>query len=173
MLRHRWMKMSWMIPVLLRGSSFEKKYLQSVLIRSSTVDNWAVPCDFQQYCILTCVDSCESEQPPFKLRISLWCLVSRLTFIKYSSDKQRLWCAYVQADLSLCWSHIPHCWKSHVLAHISILLYVYYYWWFIIDYILTHTSIYLFRKQVVDSVDICSYFGPLGILSSDRKQNTA
>ena len=23
-----------------------------------------------------------------------------------------------QADLSLCWSHIPHCWKSHVAAQI-------------------------------------------------------
>ena len=21
---------------------------------------------------------------------------------------------YAQADLRLCWSHIPHCWKSHV-----------------------------------------------------------
>ena len=23
---------------------------------------------------------------------------------------------YEQAGLSLCWSHIPHCWKSHVTA---------------------------------------------------------
>ena len=23
-------------------------------------------------------------------------------------------CGYVQADLRLCWSHKPHCWKSHV-----------------------------------------------------------
>ena len=22
-----------------------------------------------------------------------------------------------QAGLSICWSHIPHCWKSHVAAH--------------------------------------------------------
>ena len=27
--------------------------------------------------------------------------------------------AYAQAGLSLCWSHIPHCWKSHVTAHIE------------------------------------------------------
>ena len=29
-----------------------------------------------------------------------------------------LWsdCAYVRADLSICWSHIPHFWKSHVMA---------------------------------------------------------
>ena len=24
---------------------------------------------------------------------------------------------FAQADLSLCWSHIPHCLKSHALAH--------------------------------------------------------
>ena len=24
----------------------------------------------------------------------------------------------MQAGLSLCWSHIPHCWKSHVTAHL-------------------------------------------------------
>ena len=23
-------------------------------------------------------------------------------------------CVYAQADLSRCWSHISHCWKSHV-----------------------------------------------------------
>ena len=27
----------------------------------------------------------------------------------------------MQAGLSLCWSHIPHCWKSHVAAHLSLL----------------------------------------------------
>ena len=26
---------------------------------------------------------------------------------------------YAQAGLSLCWSLIPHCWKSHVTAQIS------------------------------------------------------
>ena len=25
---------------------------------------------------------------------------------------------YAQAGLRLCWSNIPHCWKSHVVAHI-------------------------------------------------------
>ena len=24
----------------------------------------------------------------------------------------------MQADLRLCWSHIPLCWKSHVAAHL-------------------------------------------------------
>ena len=26
--------------------------------------------------------------------------------------------AYAQADLRLCWSHIPHFWKFHVVAHL-------------------------------------------------------
>ena len=85
---------------------------------------WAVAWDFQQFDILTSVDSEEPVQPPFKLRTSKRCSVSSLTLIEYSSDKQRLWsdCIYAQADLSLCWSHIPHCWKSHALAHIICLI---------------------------------------------------
>ena len=81
---------------------------------------WTVTCDFQQCGILTWIDSDEPVQPPLNLRSSKWCAFSSLTFIEYSSDKQRLWsdCAYAQADLRLCWSHIPHCWKSHVTAQI-------------------------------------------------------
>ena len=30
---------------------------------------------------------------------------------------------YAQAGLSLCWSHIPHCWKSHVMAHMMLVNY--------------------------------------------------
>ena len=76
--------------------------------------------DFQQCGILTSVDSYKHVLPPFKLRNSKWCSVSRLTVKKYSSDKQRLWsdCAYAQADLRLWWSHIPHCWKFHATAHL-------------------------------------------------------
>ena len=57
-------------------------------------------------------------QPPFELRNSKWCSVSSLTLIEYLSDYQRLRsdCAYAQADLRLCWLHIPYCWKSHALA---------------------------------------------------------
>ena len=29
---------------------------------------------------------------------------------------------YAQADLRLCWSHIPYCWKSHVTAQILVRL---------------------------------------------------
>ena len=85
---------------------------------------WAETCDFQQCGILTSVYSDEAMQPPFKLRNYKWCSVSSFTLKEYSSDKQRLWsdCAYAQAGLSFCWSHIPHCWKSHDVAHL-----VYYY----------------------------------------------
>ena len=81
---------------------------------------WASAWDFQQCGIFTCVDSDGPLQPSFVLRNSKWCSVSSLTIIEYSSDQQRLWsdCAYVQADLRLCWSHIPHGWKSHALAQI-------------------------------------------------------
>ena len=82
-------------------------------------DIWASARDFQQFDIMTSVDSDEPVHPPFKLRNSKWRSVSSLTIIEYSSDKQRLWsdCAYAQAGLRLCWSHIPNCWKSHALAH--------------------------------------------------------
>ena len=80
----------------------------------------AVTCDFQQCGIFTSEDSDEPVQPPFKLRNSKLCSVSSLTLIEFLNDKQRLWsdCTYVQADLRLCWSHIPHCWKCHVTTQI-------------------------------------------------------
>ena len=79
---------------------------------------WAAAWDFQHFEILTSVDSDEALQPPFKLKNYKWCSVSSLTIIVYSSDWHSLWsdCAYAQADLRLCWAHIPHWWKSHALA---------------------------------------------------------
>ena len=47
---------------------------------------WASAWDFQQCGILTCVDSDEPLQLPFKFRNSKWCSVSSLTIIEYSSD---------------------------------------------------------------------------------------
>ena len=76
--------------------------------------------DFQQFDILTCEDSDEPVQPPLTLRNSKLCSVSSLTIKEYSSNQESLgsdW-AYAQDDLRLCWSHIPHCWKSHALAHL-------------------------------------------------------
>ena len=82
---------------------------------------WATTCDFQQCGILTSADSDEPVQPPFKLINSKWCSDSSLTLVEYSSDLQRLWsdCAFAQADLRHCRSHIPHCCKSHVAAQIN------------------------------------------------------
>ena len=93
-------------------------FLSTGLSLTRNIKIWAAAWDFQRFDILTCVDSDEPLQPPSKLRNSKWCSVSSLPIIEYSSDKQRLWsdCAYAQADLRLCWSHIPHCWKSHALA---------------------------------------------------------
>ena len=81
----------------------------------------AAACDFQQCGILTCVDSDEPVQPPFLLRKSKCCSANSLTVIECSSDLERLRsdCARAQAGLRLCWSHIRHCWKSHVTAHLS------------------------------------------------------
>ena len=47
--------------------------------------------------------------------------VSRIIFIDYSSDLQKIWsdCAYAHADMRCCWFYIPHCWKSHVVAHFT------------------------------------------------------
>ena len=42
--------------------------------------------DFQQFDILTSVDSDKPLQPPFKLRNFKSCSVSSLTIIEYSSD---------------------------------------------------------------------------------------
>ena len=72
-------------------------------------DKWAGAWEFQQFDILTNVDSHEPVQPPFKLRNLKWDSVSSSTVIEYLSRQQRIWsvCAYAQAGLSLCWSHIP------------------------------------------------------------------
>ena len=82
---------------------------------------WAVTRDFQKCGILTSVDSDEpvAETSPFKLRNLKWGSVSILIVIEFLSDKQRLWsvCVYAKAGLSHSWSHIPHFWKSHAMAH--------------------------------------------------------
>ena len=95
------------------------KVTSSCYVASQCIHIWAVTCDFQQCGILTSADSDEHEQPLFKLRNSKSCSVSSLTLMEYSSDEQRLWspCMYAHAGLRLCWSHIPHCQKSHVTAH--------------------------------------------------------
>ena len=51
-----------------------------------TFPKWAVTCDFQQYGILTSVDTDEPVQPNFKLRSSKWWSVSSLALIEYVGD---------------------------------------------------------------------------------------
>ena len=88
------------------------------LIRLLVCAGWSEALLVAHTTLLIFVDSDEPLQPPFKLRHSKWCSVSSLTIIEHSSDQQRLWsdCVCAQADLRPCWSHIPHCWKSHALA---------------------------------------------------------
>ena len=71
------------------------------------------------------------------------CLVSSLTIIEYSSDEQRLRsdCADAQADLRLCWSHIPHCWKLHALAY----------------FVLTYNINWALERQA-DPTFVCKWF---------------
>ena len=76
----------------------------------------------QQCGILTCVDLYEPMQPPFKLRKTQNDVRSELnSHRKYKQlAKALISLCVAQAGLNLCWSHIPHCWKSHVTAHFSI-----------------------------------------------------
>ena len=110
--------------------------------------------DFQQCGILTSLDADKPVQPLFKLRNSKWCSVSSLTLIEYSSNKQRLWsdCAYAQADLRLCWSHISYCWKSHALALIMFCWHAQKedikLWYFKSTSILYISALLLFRKDL-------------------------
>ena len=60
--------------------------LNVVNLRCLVVIHWSFQCHSQQCGILTSVDSDKPVQPHFKLRNSKCCLVSRLTFIEYSSD---------------------------------------------------------------------------------------
>ena len=111
------------------GKSFYAKAISTKTPWSCELIIWAVTCDLQQCKILTNVDSYEPVHPPYNLRSSKCCSVGSLILIKYASDLQRLWsdCVYAQADLRLCWSHIPHCWKSHVTAQLLFLCFSYQY----------------------------------------------
>ena len=57
--------------------------------------------------VLTSVDS----DKPFKLKTPNDALFSSLTVIDYIT----------QTGLSICWSHIPYCWKSHVTPYLYLI----------------------------------------------------
>ena len=75
------------------------------------VTNGASAWDFQQFCVLTCVDSDEPLQPPFKLRNSKWCSVSSLTHRIFK------WLAKALIRLHVCagWS------EALLVAHTTLL----------------------------------------------------
>ena len=80
-------------------------------------------CDFQQCGILTSVDSDEQVQPPFSLETQndvKSVLNTHRIFKRLAKAliRLRVYCAYAQADLRLCWLHIPYCWKSHARAQL-------------------------------------------------------
>ena len=76
----------WTIPSLLYQSRGKIPLVHKGLVELIlTVHKWATAWDFQQCGILTCVDSDEHLQPPFKLRNSKWCSVSSLPIIEHWS----------------------------------------------------------------------------------------
>ena len=52
---------------------------------------WAMTCDFQQSDILTSVDSAESVQSLYKLRVYKCCSVGCSTLIKYARTRRLIW----------------------------------------------------------------------------------
>ena len=72
---------------------------------------------------------------------------------------------YAQADLRLCWSHIPHCWKSHVVAQIYLvfslkkvnILYIFHVNNLIADYLNVISSLIWFLKAVTKFEKVAGY----------------
>ena len=76
-----------MLPYKIKAQQFYTGLIPIIIIRVSITDYiWAETQDFQQCGILTCVDSDEYVQSPFKLRNSKWCSLSSLSLIEFSSE---------------------------------------------------------------------------------------
>ena len=73
-----------------------------------------------------------------KKRIHYLCEASILMPNGDSQNGYFYLCAYAQADLRLCWSYIPHCWKFHVAAHFT----------------LTKLVVYVFLKEAYTYINI-------------------
>ena len=86
-------------------------------------DIWAVTCDFQQCGILTCVDSDEPVQPPFKRRDSKCCSVSSLTLRIF----KRLAKALIRLRICAGWS------EALLVAHTTMMEISFYLTMFKID----------------------------------------
>ena len=71
------------------------------------------------------VPSKDSDQPgflPILIRVFAVCMKKAWVLRYPLSTQQRLWLdwADAQADLSLCWVHMPFCWFCQTLAHLCI-----------------------------------------------------
>ena len=71
---------------------------------------------------MACAPSEDSDQPghpPSLIRVFAICVKKAWVLSYPLSTLQRLWsdCADAQADLILCWVHLPFCWFCRVLAH--------------------------------------------------------
>ena len=70
---------------------------------------------------------------------------------------------YAQAGLSLCWSDLPHCWKSHVTVHIVFSLQYSKNW-----IILANSDTHVVHKVFVNSnLKLC-----LLMLSANKTENS-
>ena len=95
----------------LKREALLQKLIFNSLKRESDII-WAVTCGFQQFDILTSVDSEEPLQPPFKLRNSKWCSVS-----SYNNHRilKRLAKALIRLRICSGWS------EALLVAHTTLL----------------------------------------------------
>ena len=72
---------------------------------------------------MTCAPSKDSDQtghPPSLIRVFA-VRMKKAWILNYPlSEQRRLWSdwADAQADMSLCWAHMPFCWFCHEVAHL-------------------------------------------------------
>ena len=82
---------------------------------------WAAICEFQQCGILTGVDADKSIQPPFKLRTPNYVQsVAEHSYNIQANSNGSDQTARMRRLIWDCWSHIPHCWQSHIAAQLCV-----------------------------------------------------
>ena len=70
---------------------------------------------------MICAPSEDSDQPGYLIRVFAVCIKKAWVLSYPLSIQRRLWSdwADAQADLSLCWVHMPFCWFCHEAAHLG------------------------------------------------------
>ena len=61
----------------------------------------------------------------------------------------------MQAGLRLCWSHIPHCWKSHFAAHLCVADWMGVKEAHVISTEISHTGLYILTKAANGIISQC------------------